>query len=565
MIRSGMVRWYSSVQYCGTWRDRPALAWSQLRHLVGLDNEVMMRCIPYSALPGFSRLTTDFVYAFEKVAAFYGEDPWKPESLRRRVETLEYSAERRARLVEVLRRQNGESSALARLRDPRCVAVVAGQQVGLFGGPAFTFYKAITAVRLAERLCAEGVPAVAIFWLASEDHDLREVSHCWVFDQEGAPVRVSASESQEEGRRPVGFVPVPGGVVDRFLCATGGLPHSQVVAELLSRCYTSGTTYSKAFGRLLRELVGVERLLTFDPLDEAARRMLAEPLSVAVGQLPALVAALENRCAALLEAGYHLQVPIARGVSLLFLLDGEVRKPVRWEEGRLCVGGEEVRETVLAGRAAELSAGALLRPVVQDQVLPTAISVVGPSEIAYLAQSSALYDCLGVCKPVWWPRASCTLLDARASRLFARYDLKIEDFYPGELAFRELLAARLVSPELQEIIERRAAEIRKLLDRMAIGIAEAGGALPKAFDKSRRKIEYQLNKIVKGVVREQLRRDETASRHARWLYHQIFPRRTLQERVYSIVAFLAREGLDLSGRLLETVSPDCRGHQLVAI
>ncbi len=522
-------------------------------------------CIPYTELPGVSRLAADFVHAFPKVGSFYGYDPWDPTSVHRRLDKLSFSAQRRSRLVEALRQQNGACEALVRLSRPDGVAVLAGQQVGLFTGPVFTFYKALTAVRVAERLVQQGIPAAAVFWLASEDHDYDEVNQCWVFDAGGAPLHLSGGPRPPSIRGPVGDMPVPGDVVARFRSATQGLPHAGSVAELLDRCYPPDTGFAAGFGRLLRELVGRDELLIFDPLHGSARELLEEPLAAAADRLHVLAAALASRNAELFKSGYHAQVGAERGASLLFVLAGNDRLPVRCAENRLTMGGTPIEPAALVARAKHLSAGALLRPVVQDWLFPTAVSVVGPSEIAYLAQASALYECLDVGTPVWRLRASCTVVDARAGRLFERYGLRLQDFFAGEQAFREVLAARLIPPETLSAIERCRGEISTILERMAGVLAKAAGPLPRSFHRSRRRIEYQLSKIARTVAREALRRDETAARHARWLYDQIYPHRKLQERVYSIVAFLARHGLGLVGRLRETVLPDCPGHQLVRI
>lgn len=523
------------------------------------------RCIPYGELPGTTKLVADFVHAFERVAPFYSYDPADPDAVARRLEALSYGGDRRTRLVEVLRKQNGDSEALRRLGRADGVAVVTGQQVGLFTGPALTFYKALTAVILADRLTGRGIPASAVFWLASEDHDVREIQHCWVFDGQGVPVRLSAADGQPAERRPAGLLPVPEGVVEQFLAATGQWPHAAATAELLGRCYVSGKNFAEAFAALLRELLGPDRLLTFDPLAPCARDLVAEPLAAAAANLRALRNALVQRASELVGAGYHLQVRVERGASLLFLLAGGQRLPVRVEGDAITVAGSPASEGTLSARAKELSPGALLRPVVQEWLFPTVVSVVGPAEVGYLAQSSALYDILGVGKPIWRLRASCTLLDARTRRLFERYGLQLADFYGGEQAFSHTLGERAIASDLRELVQNGTAQIRAVLEHMATSLGQDAGPLARCFAKSRQKIEYQLAKICRSAAREGLRRDEIAARHARWLYNQVFPNRSLQERVYSIVAFLARDGMDLVERLPELVSVDCLGHQLIPV
>src|ERR1043166_7961029 len=147
-------------------------------------------CIRHTKLPHTSKLFADFVYHFDRVERFYSYSPFDPAAYHASASHIDFSAERRAALVEALRAQNGESEPLDRLAQPGTVAVVTGQQVGLFSGPAYTIYKALTAARLASELTARGIQAVPVFWLATEDHDFAEVNHAWVFDASRTPVQV---------------------------------------------------------------------------------------------------------------------------------------------------------------------------------------------------------------------------------------------------------------------------------------------------------------------------------------------------------------------------------------
>src|SRR5262245_19552381 len=139
-------------------------------------------CIRQTDLPGTSRLFADAVYHPDRVARFYPRPLRDPESYRAAAVEADLPADRRAALVAALRRLNGDSPSLALLAQPGTAAVVTGHQVGLFTGPSYTIYKALTAARLARRLTEDGTPAVPIFWLATEDHDFLEVNHAWVFD-----------------------------------------------------------------------------------------------------------------------------------------------------------------------------------------------------------------------------------------------------------------------------------------------------------------------------------------------------------------------------------------------
>src|SRR5256886_3788155 len=162
-------------------------------------------CVRQTELPHATKLFTDLTYHFDRVRAFYPHSPHDPESYAAAARQVNLSAERRAALVRVLRQQNGPGAALDLLAKPETVAVVTGQQVGLFSGPSYTIYKALTAASLARELTARGTPAVPVFWLATEDHDFAEVNHTWVFDPNHRPVKLEVNGSAG-GHQPVGEV-----------------------------------------------------------------------------------------------------------------------------------------------------------------------------------------------------------------------------------------------------------------------------------------------------------------------------------------------------------------------
>ena len=124
-------------------------------------------CIKHTEIPHTSKLFSDFQYHFDRVARFYKHAPGDPSAYADAAREIQFPDDRRRALVAALRARNGDSDSLERLAKPGTVAVVTGQQVGLFSGPAYTIYKALTAARLAEQLSERGITAVPIFWLAT--------------------------------------------------------------------------------------------------------------------------------------------------------------------------------------------------------------------------------------------------------------------------------------------------------------------------------------------------------------------------------------------------------------
>ncbi len=442
--------------------------------------------------------------------------------------------------------------------------VATGQQVGLFTGPAYTIYKALTAVKLAQRLTEQGIPSIPLFWMASEDHDLAEVNHCWVFDREHRPVRLQAGDSVDS-QAPVGPFPVPENAVADLHRTLADLPFGGEVTDLAESAYAPGRTLGEAFRSLLMKLLGSHSPLFLDPLQPAVRELAAPILRSAAEGAGQLVGKVLDRGKELEAAGYHAQVHVDAESSLLFLLDRGLRLPLRIQHGEFYAPDRQIPARELRDRAADLSANALLRPVVQDYLLPTVAVVMGPAEVAYVAQAQVLFQELLGRMPVVAPRASGTLLDARCLKLMSRYGLSLGDFAHGEEALRERISRSLVPPSLARSLEDAAAEAGGRLEKLRNDLLSFDPTLADAAAHSRQKVLYQFGKIDRKVSREALRRDARAAQEAAFLVNVLYPDRRPQERFYSILPFLAQHGLGLIDRMYNAISLDCTGHQLLAI
>jgi bacillithiol biosynthesis cysteine-adding enzyme BshC len=519
-------------------------------------------CIRHTELPGTSRLFADFSYHFERVARFYGYNPHDPAALPAAARHVDYPDDRRAAMVLALRSQNGDSESLTRFAQPGTVAVVTGQQVGLFGGPAYTFYKALTAVRVARDLSAKGIPAVPIFWLASEDHDFPEVSQAWGFDVSHRPARfqVELPEDLRDRSFPVGGIPLGSPPTAELRRALSGFPNGEQVSALVEDAYTPGTTLAEGFQALLERILPHARLLFLNPLDPNIRAISTPLVAEALSAAPELKTRLLKRNRELTAAGYHAQVHVEPKTSLFFLLEGGERLPLRLKDSEFAA---------LRDRAAEVSPNALLRPVMQDYLLPTVAYVGGPAELAYFAQSRVLYDRLLGRMPVVLSRCGFTLLDARAEKLLKRYRLRLTDILTHEESLQQKLAHALVPESVERSFDDVSAEVEGRLRGLGEEVTRFDQTLAAALQKSRAKILYQLEKVRRKTAREALRRNARATADAQLLHNLIYPHRHLQERFYSILPFLAKHGLDLVEQLLHATrgatGQECPDHRVLTI
>jgi bacillithiol biosynthesis cysteine-adding enzyme BshC len=505
----------------------------------------------------------DVLYHPDRTAPFYRHPLRDFEQFRQAAAEIDFPADRRAALIEALRVENPASPALDRLAQPGTVAVMTGQQVGLFSGPAYTIYKALHAVRLAESLSENGIPAVPVFWLATEDHDFAEVNHTWVFGADHRPVKLEMERASIG--EPVGGVTLAHPPVAHFRETLRGLPFADEVVALVEESYRAGETMGSSFGMLLRRILARFDMPLVDPMLPAFRKLAAPMMRAAVEAAPELTRRIQERNKALAAAEYHEQVHIESQTSLFFLLEEGKRLTLRRNGAEFSANGRRFTAAELAARAEALSPNALLRPVVQDSMLPTIAYIGGPAEIAYLAQSAAIYDLLLGRMPVAVPRAGFTILDAHSAKLFDRYRLSLPDFFHGEDAFRERIAARLIPPALSTTVAETTRAVEQAAARLRRELEHFDPTLAKALSLSQRKIKHQIERVAGKVARESMRRDARAAQDAASLYGLVYPERHLQERLYSILPFLAQHGLELVDHLYSQIQLECPDHRLMVV
>ena len=520
-------------------------------------------CVRQTDLPGATRLAADVSYHPERCAPFYRHPLRDLESFRAAAAEIRMPAESRAALIAALRVQNPPSPALERLASPGAVAVVTGQQVGLFGGPSYTVYKALHAARLATWLTAAGLPAAPVFWLATEDHDFAEVNHVWVCNADHRPAKVATIRSA--GAQPVGEVALETPPVSELRAAMEGLPYREEVVALVEEAYRPGATMGAAFSGLLRRLLERFDILQVDPMLPRFRELAAPAMRKAVAAAPEMSLRVRERGRELEAAGYHAQVHVEERTSFFFLLENGKRLTLRRTGGGYLLNGRRFTGPELMDRAASLSPNALLRPVVQDSMLPTVAYIGGPAEIAYLAQSAVLYDALLGRMPVAVPRSGFTIVDQRSHKAMDRFELGLPDFFHGEEVLRQRMAAKLVPPAMAGAMCDTQAAVETALAGLRAAMAGFDPTLTRALDRSAGKIRYQLGKIERKAGREALARDARATRQAASLYGLIYPERHLQERLYSILPFLASHGLDLIEQIYESIDLECPDHRILVV
>jgi len=538
-------------------------------------------CIPFTQIPQASRLFTDYLYDFARVSPFFRFDPFQQESFFKAAQSLRYEDALRRQVAAALREQNralvaGEAGQktfenLEKLEQSDCYAVVTGQQVGLFTGPAFALYKALTAIKLARHLSDQGLKAVPVFWLASEDHDLAEVNHCFLRNSEGVPQRLEYTVDPPAPDAPVGtlrFTEAILPLLEPLRAMAGDSPAGRQIVEMLAECYRPGEGFGTAFGRFIARLFAAYGVVVADQMDPRLHQLGAGVFREAIESAPTLREELIRRNRQLSDAGYHLQVRVTENSSLLFLHANGQRTALRTRDSQFVTAqGRDYSTEELLGilerQPESFSPNVLLRPIFQDALLPTVCYVAGPSELAYLAQAGALYEKLPGRMPVIFPRASFTVLEAPIARLLRKYELSFSDIHAGKQALREKLGARFMPPDLVENFREAQAGLEKNLEAIQTALAKLDPTLVDAAVHSGRKMQYQLSSLERKAAAAIQSRTEQIERDALRLENSLYPHKTLQERVYGGISLLAQYGPAFLDRVYDQISLRSRDHHVI--
>jgi bacillithiol synthase len=510
-----------------------------------------LRALDFHQLPHQPKLFLEYFDHFEKVKSFYAHPPTM-NSVTKMASKVDYPEDRRAEVTRLLRAQNATLGAgeetqvnLDRL-EKGAVAVVSGQQVGLFSGPAYSVYKALSAIQIAEELTRSGTPAVPVFWMATEDHDVKEVRHSTWF-QKGRLLRFELPAPPEVGK-PVGRIPLGEQVAilaqeaSEFLSGEG----SDLLGQYLLESYRPEETYGSAFGKLFARLFAQHGLILMDPLDDGLHKVAAPLYQHALAERDALNEKLLQRGKDLDRAGFDAQVKVTARSTLLFRMDEAGRQVVTATADKFLAGEKAWSREQLVHlthtESEKFSPNALFRPVVQDFLLPTVAYIAGPAEISYFAQSEVVYEHLLGRMPVMLPRSGFTLVDAKANKLLRRYKLTVEDVWAGSQKLRHKMERQSVPGVLSRNFEQKEKQISKMLSQLGRQIEKLDSTLRGTVERSQKRIEFHIEKLRRKTGRALDEKAGLLSEHEQYLEAIVDPHKGLQERELCLLPFLARWG-----------------------
>ena len=521
-----------------------------------MSPQMESHCISFREVPHTTKLFSSFLEDFSQVSKYYAHPPTAAGIDAAAREVGLDPAVRKA-VVEVLRQQNARfaagneiDSATAQNLDrlaAGAVAIVTGQQVGLFSGPAYTFYKAISAVRVAQETTRRGTDAVPVFWLATEDHDLAEVNHSAWVTRNGLARYDLPARNEDAGKR-VGEVVLGEAALALVGEAAQTLqgPGAEEVSRALRESYAPSETFGSACGKLLSRLLAGRGIIFIDPLDVRLHRLVAPVFLRALDEAADLTDALLARSKELESAGLHAQVKVTRETTLLFHnIDGR-REPLRSRNGKFFAGETELSRAQVAATIEShpdlITPNALLRPVMQDSLLPTAAYIGGPAEVAYLAQSQVVYAKILGRMPAILPRASFTIVEQPIARFLAQYGLEMRDFLRGSQHVRARMEQKSLPDALVARFDKSEEEISALLKSYREPLGRLDSTLLDALEVAERKMLYQFSQLKAKVARAENFRSGILDRHEKILLDALYPNGELQERTLSALPFIAAYG-----------------------
>lgn len=534
--------------------------------------------LSYNRLPGLSDLAKDYFLSYEKVQIFYAGD-YRDKHQVEKVATQVQKAARadRKKVIEILIDQNQSfycgqktSENLERLKNDDALAVVTGQQVGLFGGPLYTLYKAFTTVKLAQSLSEKlNVPVVPVFYLVSEDHDFAEVQWCGFIDLQNHFAKISFVPAKTYGKRtPVSEIILEKHIHNLIEEITSKTPDTEFkipVIEELKKCYAPNVSFAHAFARWFSKLLTEYGVIFLDAMDSRFKHMVAhvyeQELRENLSTKPILAANDQ-----LIAHGYHTQLSVHRQRPHVFILRHGRHSLEKTEGGyRNLSTGEVLSEDDLLAHPEQLSPKAALRPVVQDTLLPTIAYVGGPAEIAYWGQLKGVYEAFSLPMPVVVPRAGFTLVEPKIRRHLHKFNLSLESFLSeGESALRQVHNA-IVPGDIRNMINNLKQTWNSQWQQLRTRVLQIEQTLQGPLDKTENQISGGIAQLEQKITRAIQDRDKIMTEQLQATREHLMPADTLQERKLNATPFLFKYNWNFMDIIYHAIDIERLEHQIVEL
>ncbi|MCK4850594.1 MAG: bacillithiol biosynthesis cysteine-adding enzyme BshC [Phycisphaerae bacterium] len=512
----------------------------------------------------------DYLAGAQKLGTFYKYFPADKQALRARVEGLSDELKVGAGLGEALVEYNQQIGAGTKalenarlLGDGQALAVVTGQQAGFAGGPLYSVYKAISAIKLAEYLSgATGKAVVPVFWIASEDTNVEQINASTWMDRQGQlrHIRADLGEKQQ-----ICNLRVEEAAMEAFEQLAELMPQSEFRSQWQAVYEPrSSEPWGQWFGRIYAWLFAEQGLVLLEPYVVYSRA--GQIFRRIIASLAQLQETFAKSTAKLSEQGYEPQIE-SQGRGMVYLVEKGRRQGIVAGEGKITVGTSESYTlkdlSDLGGEHPErFSCSVGLRPVVQDCLLGTVAYVAGPGEISYYAQLGGLYEQLGVSMPVIWPRASMTLIEPKIARLMAKSGLTEQALLAEGEASEDVSEPKAEAPGAEVLLEL-AQKAGRSLEQLARKIKEQDSSAQRFADKISKRVGRDIERLLRrGLEFVNLDRQISRRQYER-IRMSLRPAGKPQERAFSLFGYLVYYGQGVLEEIIRGVDVFDFRHRVV--
>lgn len=543
-----------------------------------------VQSIPYDRALSTSRMLNALLDSFSNVSPYFAFNPSENQIWPRMMDLVDKREQSlpRQTLSDILLSQNtkfgGDEKTLASARDlanSGTYTVMTGQQVGLFTGPLYTIYKALTAVKLAQTLeAATSRRIVPVFWMASDDHDYDEINHVHTANENNEVVRLALTPDEPVDRRSaahIAFGTEISSLIDEFSLSLQDTEHKAEILELLRDSCKVETSLSDGFAALLSRLLRGTGMVLIDPTDPDLKTLMSPVFVAEISNPLRTTRSVLEAGANLASAGFSPQLTRADDAMNLFFYKDHQRAAMSYSDGMIRAQHADLQMSVddavqlVQDSPESFSHNVITRPIVQDSLFPALAYVGGPSEIGYYAQLIDVYNQFNLPFPIVYPRSSMTIVESRVRRVIDKYGLNVEDFFGN---IHQVIGQRMqeeIPVELTDTFRETSECIAGFYGRLTKQVGHIDITLRKVAEGAQRKAEFELSKLQDKTLQAVKRSHKTMRQQIDRSEVQLYPRNQLQERVYTIWPFINSHGFEFVRHLLDSMDESDFSHRVVTL
>lgn len=539
--------------------------------------------INYSDIPGYQNLFLDYIYEFDNVKKFYRNNFRDIESYEKLFNELEnYNRPYRTELANLIKKQyqnikisKQTESNIEALYSNKTFVVCTGQQLGIFGGPLYTIYKTITAIKLSNYLKEryENYQFVPVFWLEGDDHDFEEVRKITLINNNNDIITLKYNDGLEEeiNRGSIGHKFFDNNLENIYKEIEINIRETEFknsIIEFLKAFYKPNTTFLDAFKNLMIKLFDEYGLIVFNPLEPEIKKLLSPIFSEEIINYRNHTLELVDRSAELEEI-YHAQVKV-KPINLFYIDNNErlLIEPVDDEyrlKGRRKRFTKEELLNQLNQNPEKFSPNVLLRPICQDYLFPTAFYVAGPSEISYFAQLTPLYKIYNIITPIIYPRASATIVEKNIKTVLEKYNLDFINLFTSEDELITKIVNQNSNIDINKLFEDTLNNLEQLMSLLRENLVKVDKSLSDITNKTRIRMEENLSYLKNKAQELEKSKHEITIRQITKVRNIIYPNNNLQERELNFIYFANKYGFDILKWIYNELAINKFEHQILEL